>query len=87
MSENEGISRRALLAGSAAGIAVAGLDSLRPAAAQAASLVTKDTGPQNVLIIKSDEHNPFIWSRGGTPFVQTPNLEALAARGTTYDAA
>lgn len=93
MSENQttsqtaspGISRRALLAGSAAGIAVAGLKGVRPA--QAASLVTKDTGPHNVLIIKSDEHNPFIWSRGGTPFVQTPNLDALAARGTVYDAA
>ena len=43
--------------------------------------------PVNVLILKSDEHNPFVTSVTGTPFVQTPNIAGLAARGTVFDSA
>lgn len=39
----------------------------------------------NVLILKSDEHNPFFSSVYGHPFVQTPNMERLARLGTVYE--
>ncbi len=41
----------------------------------------------NVLILMSDEHAFRAASPYGHPFVDTPNMERLAARGTTYDAA
>ncbi len=41
----------------------------------------------NVLVFMSDEHNPNIASVYGHPEVDTPNMDRLAARGVTYDAA
>jgi choline-sulfatase len=38
-----------------------------------------------MLILKSDEHNPFISSIHAHPFVQTPNLDRLAARGVVFE--
>jgi len=43
--------------------------------------------PLNFLVIMSDEHNPKVTGYAGHPIVTTPNLDALAARGTTFDAA
>ena len=43
--------------------------------------------PANLLFILSDEHSPKALGRAGHPFVQTPNLDALAARGTRFSAA
>ncbi len=42
---------------------------------------------QNLLVILSDEHNPKALGCAGHPFVHTPNLDALAARGTRFTAA
>ena len=39
----------------------------------------------NLLIIMSDEHAPMFSSVHGHPLVQTPNMERLAAMGTTFD--
>ena len=41
-------------------------------------------GPQrpNILYIESDQHNPNISGCYGEDTVRTPNLDALAARGT-----
>ena len=39
----------------------------------------------NVLMVKSDEHNPLYSSVYGHPFVQTPNLDRLAARGVVFE--
>ena len=39
----------------------------------------------NVLIIMSDEHNREIAGCYGNPFVKTPNLDALAARGVVFE--
>ncbi|MEQ4206904.1 sulfatase-like hydrolase/transferase [Actinopolymorpha sp. B9G3] len=39
----------------------------------------------NVLILKDDEHGPRIASTAGHPFVQTPNLDRLAARGVVFE--
>ncbi|WP_406238871.1 sulfatase-like hydrolase/transferase [Nocardia sp. NBC_01009] len=41
--------------------------------------------PPNVLVIMSDQHNPKILGADGNPLVQTPNMDALAARGTRFD--
>jgi choline-sulfatase len=43
--------------------------------------------PQNLLFILSDEHNRKIAGCYGHPFVQTPNIDGLAARGTLFEAA
>ena len=43
--------------------------------------------PANLLIIMSDEHNPKIMGAAGHPIAQTPNLDALAARGTSFTSA
>ena len=41
----------------------------------------------NLLVLMSDEHNPKFLGAAGHPFIATPNLDALAARGTRFDAA
>ncbi|MDP5346933.1 MAG: sulfatase-like hydrolase/transferase, partial [Paracoccaceae bacterium] len=38
----------------------------------------------NFLIIMSDEHQARAMGCAGHPFVQTPNLDALAARGMRF---
>jgi choline-sulfatase len=43
--------------------------------------------PQNLLILMSDEHNARMMGAAGHALVQTPNLDALAARGTRFTAA
>ena len=40
---------------------------------------------QNLLVILSDEHMPRAMGCAGHHFAQTPNLDALAARGTRFD--
>jgi choline-sulfatase len=43
--------------------------------------------PRNLLVIMSDEHNPKVLGCAGHPVIHTPNLDALAARGTRFTAA
>ncbi|HJN07889.1 MAG TPA: sulfatase-like hydrolase/transferase [Pirellulaceae bacterium] len=43
--------------------------------------------PKNLLFIISDQHNRDALGCYGHPFVQTPNLDALAARGTRFTSA
>ena len=40
--------------------------------------------PKNLLIIMSDEHDPRFMGASGHPFVRTPNMDRLAARGTRF---
>ena len=40
--------------------------------------------PQNLLIFFSDEHNPKVMGAAGHPFITTPHLDALAARGARF---
>jgi len=39
---------------------------------------------KNVVVIMSDEHDPRMMGCSGHPFVQTPNLDALASRGVRF---
>lgn len=41
----------------------------------------------NLLVLMSDEHNPKFLGAAGHPFVATPNLDALALRGTRFTSA
>jgi len=41
----------------------------------------------NFLVIMSDEHNPKVQGHAGHPVITTPNLDRLAARGTTFTSA
>jgi len=43
--------------------------------------------PKNLLILMSDEHNPKVMGCTGHPFIRTPNLDRLAARGTRFTSA
>lgn len=43
--------------------------------------------PLNVLVLMSDEHNPKFLGCAGHPFIQTPHLDRLAARGTRFSQA
>jgi len=43
--------------------------------------------PQNLLIIMSDEHSTKALGCYGSEIVKTPNLDALAARGTRFESA
>jgi choline-sulfatase len=43
--------------------------------------------PANLLIVLSDEHNPKLLGAAGTGLIRTPNLDALATRGTRFSAA
>jgi len=43
--------------------------------------------PANLLVLMSDEHNPKFLRAAGHPFIETPNLDALAARGTRFTSA
>lgn len=45
------------------------------------------TKPKNLLILMSDEHNPKIMGCAGNTIIQTPNLDALARRGTRFSSA
>jgi choline-sulfatase len=38
----------------------------------------------NILLIMSDQHHPRLLGCAGDPIVQTPHLDALAARGTLF---
>ena len=39
----------------------------------------------NLLYIHSDQHSPYVSSCYGDPLVETPHLDALAARGVVFD--
>ncbi|MDA7416774.1 sulfatase-like hydrolase/transferase [Xenophilus arseniciresistens] len=39
---------------------------------------------RNVVVIMSDEHDPRIMGCSGHPFIKTPHLDALAARGVRF---
>jgi choline-sulfatase len=41
----------------------------------------------NFLVIMSDEHNPKVMGCNGHPVISTPNIDALAARGTLFSSA
>lgn len=42
---------------------------------------------KNLLVIMSDEHNPKVMGCAGHPVISTPNLDALARRGTMFTSA
>ena len=41
--------------------------------------------PANTLVICCDQHNPHVTGCYGSPIVRTPNIDALAARGTIFE--
>jgi choline-sulfatase len=43
--------------------------------------------PTNLIFIMSDEHNKRVLGSYGHPMIRTPNLDALAARGTRFTSA
>lgn len=47
-------------------------------------MVKPSSDPRNLLVIMSDEHNPKVLGSAGHPVIHTPNLDALAARGTSF---
>ncbi|MAY68230.1 MAG: sulfatase [Rhodospirillaceae bacterium] len=43
--------------------------------------------PKNLIVLMSDEHTKAVTGCYGHPFISTPNIDALAAGGTRFDAA
>ena len=43
--------------------------------------------PTNLIVIMSDEHNPKVMGCNGHAIVKTPNIDALAAAGTSFTSA
>lgn len=43
-----------------------------------------DTSSPNIVVIMSDQHHPGFMGCAGEPFLHTPHLDALAARGTRF---
>ncbi len=39
----------------------------------------------NILMIISDQHAHQVMANSGNPYIRTPNMDALAARGVTFD--
>lgn len=48
---------------------------------------TKKIRPQNLVVIMSDEHSVKTLGFNGNPVVRTPNIDRLAASGTTFSKA
>ncbi|MHC4443807.1 MAG: sulfatase-like hydrolase/transferase [Planctomycetota bacterium] len=84
MDKPHDIKRRDLLTSAAAGALGA---MVAPNLAAAAADVGKKRRPPNILVIMSDEHNPNVLGCNGNEIVRTPNLDGLAERGVTFDAA
>lgn len=51
------------------------------------SLPTTGRRPRNLLVIVSDEHDPRYLGASGATWMHTPNLDALALRGTRFSRA
>ncbi|KEI72984.1 sulfatase-like hydrolase/transferase [Endozoicomonas elysicola] len=85
-NERNDISRRCFL--KTAGLTVAALAASGLSVTSTANPTPKHNSINgkrpNVLVIKSDEHNPFLSSMEGHPFIHTQNLQKLADKGTYY---
>ena len=69
------------------GPAFAGKTIFRIDASRTFVMPRKCHDPTNLLVLMSDEHNPKFLGAAGHPFIATPNLDALAARGTRFTSA
>ena len=67
--------------------ATAGLAGLAGLASLPGQARVKSAGNYNILWLMADEHNPFVAGFAGDRIVQTPALDALAARGTVFRSA
>lgn len=76
MSSPSQPSRRAVLTSAAAGLA-----GLALGAGSRGSSASPATDRWNVLLLVSDEHNPRFLHAAGASWLQTPNLDRLAAEG------
>jgi len=84
MSDPRGVRRREFLKAAAAGAAWAALGRCTIGAEGPAARTSKRP---NILFIISDEHNAGVTGCYGNRTVQTPNLDALASRGVTFESA
>jgi choline-sulfatase len=78
--------RREFIKTGAAGLCVWALGG-RGAAAEAGSHATGSTAAYNVILLMTDEHTPRVLGCYGDPLVQTPTLDALAAKGVRFTSA
>ena len=84
MAMMRGMRRREFLGAAAAGAALA---ALAPRLVWAGETSPKSARRPNILLVVSDEHNASVTGCYGNATVRTPNLDQLAARGVTFDAA
>ncbi len=72
-------SRRTFLQGAAATLGAAALP------IKSSASIGKFAKQPNILWIMSDEHNPHVTGCYGNRIVRTPNMDALAEQGVTFD--
>ncbi len=86
-SRNEGINRREFLeSASAAAIAYGGASAIAEPAPGVATAPApgEKQGRPNILFINTDQQQVGALSAHGNPYVRTPNMDRLVARGTTF---
>ncbi len=80
------VSRREFLKSTAGAVpAIVSMGAWGQGAPAVISRRTGGNGPYNVLVVKSDEHNPFYSSLSRHSFVDTPNMRRLAERGVVFE--
>ncbi|MCX5685126.1 MAG: sulfatase-like hydrolase/transferase, partial [Planctomycetota bacterium] len=84
MADTRGMRRREFLG---AAVASAALAALAPRLVWAGETSPKAARRPNILLVISDEHNASVTGCYGNTTVRTPNLDRLASRGVTFDAA
>ncbi|MBS1815306.1 MAG: sulfatase-like hydrolase/transferase [Acidobacteria bacterium] len=77
MATQKVIARREFIKSTAAGVTAAAISGPEMFAAPAKK--------PNILLIMSDEHNPFVTGAYGNRIVHTPNIDGLAADGITFE--
>lgn len=84
--EKSNLTRRQFLrtTGAASAMFAAGLAGSESAFGSAAKTAGLKARP-NILVLTSDEHNPFISEAEGDTVVKTPNMKRLAQMGTYYE--
>ena len=79
------VNRREFLKATSAAAAAAAVGAVAPEVKAAASGAGKPPARPNLLVIMSDEHNADVLGCYGNTVVQTPNMDAIAARGVTFE--
>jgi choline-sulfatase len=82
------LNRRGFLGALTAGAGLAQAAAMeKPTGKSAQAGLRRTGGPKNILLLMSDQHDPFALGVRGDAVAHTPNLDALARRAVLFDSA